>query len=45
MTYVFKEHVKIVNTYMVKFNVSILNRFEIMVFCKYINVTSFLMKL
>ena len=32
MTYVFKEHVKIVKIYMVKFNVSILNRLKIMGF-------------
>ena len=30
MTYDFKGHVKIVGIYMVKFNVSILNRFKIM---------------
>ena len=29
MTYVFKGHVKIVKIYMVKFNLSILNRLEI----------------
>ena len=32
MTYVFKGHAKIVNIYMVKFNVSILNRLKIMSF-------------
>ena len=32
MTYVFKEHFKIVITYIVKFNVSILNRLKIMAF-------------
>ena len=32
MTYDFKGHVKIVGIYMVKFNVSILNRFKIMSF-------------
>ena len=32
MTYVFKGHVKIIKIYMVKFNVSILNRLKIMVF-------------
>ena len=31
-TYVFKGHVKIVKIYMVKFNVSILNRLKIMDF-------------
>ena len=31
-TYVFKEHVKIVKIYMVKFNISILNRLKIMGF-------------
>ena len=31
-TYVFKGHVKIVKIYMVKFNVSILNRLKIMGF-------------
>ena len=30
-TYVFKRHVKIVKTYMVKINVPILNMFEIMI--------------
>ena len=34
-TYFFKGHVKIVKIYMVKFNVSILNRLKIWVFCKY----------
>ena len=35
MTYDFKGHVKIVDIYMVKFNVSILNRFKIVgFFCK-----------
>ena len=35
MTYIFKGHVKIVNIYMVKFNVSILNRLKIIgFFCK-----------
>ena len=40
MTYYFKEHVKIVEMYMVKFNVSILNRLRIMGFfvsAKYIH--------
>ena len=32
MTYIFKEDVKIVKIYIVKFNVSILNRLKIMVF-------------
>ena len=32
MTYVFKEHVKIINIYMVKFNEQILNRLKIMGF-------------
>ena len=32
MTYVFKRHMKIVKIYLVKFNVSILNRLKIMVF-------------
>ena len=32
MTYVFKDHVKIVKIYMVKFNVSILNRLKTMFF-------------
>ena len=32
MTYAFKEHVKIVKIYMVKFNVSILSRLKIMSF-------------
>ena len=32
MTYIFKEHVKIVKIYMVKFSVSILNRLKIMGF-------------
>ena len=32
MTYVFKGHVKIVKTYMAKFNVSILKRLKIMGF-------------
>ena len=32
MTHVFKDHVKIVKIYMVKFNVSILNRLKIMFF-------------
>ena len=49
MTYVFKGHVKIVKIYMVKFNVSILNRLKIMVCLqiqsKYINIVSFLIKL
>ena len=35
MTYGFKGHVKIVKTYMVKFNASILKRLKIMVFVKY----------
>ena len=35
MTYVFKGHVKIVKIYMVKFNVSVLNRLKTMFFCKY----------
>ena len=34
MTYAFKGHVKIVKIYMVKFNVSILNKLKIMGFCK-----------
>ena len=35
MTYDFKGHVKIIEIYMVKFNVSILNRLKIMgFFCK-----------
>ena len=40
MTYVFKDHVKIVKIYMVKFNVSILNRLKTMFFfvnAKYID--------
>ena len=40
MTYVFKDHVKIVKVYMVKFNVSILNRLKTISFfvgTKYIN--------
>ena len=40
MTYDFKGHVKIVEIYMVKFNVSILNKFKIMGFlvnAKYIH--------
>ena len=49
MTYAFKEHVKIVKIYMVKFNVSILSRLKIMSFLqkksKYINIMSFLIKL
>ena len=32
MTYIFKGHVKIVNIYMVKYNVSVLNRLKIMGF-------------
>ena len=32
MTYIFKGHVKMVKIYMVKFSVSILNRFKIMGF-------------
>ena len=35
MTYVFKGDVKIVKIYIVKFNVSILNRLKVMFFCKY----------
>ena len=36
MTYVFKRHMKIVKIYLVKFNVSILNRLKIMgFFCKF----------
>ena len=35
MTYVFKDCVKIVQIYMVKFNVSILNWIKTMFFCKY----------
>ena len=35
MTYAFKGHVKIVKIYLVKFNVSVLNKLQIMVFCKY----------
>ena len=35
MMYIFKGDVKIVKIYMVKFNVSILNRLKVMVFCKY----------
>ena len=34
MTHIFKGDVKIVKIYMVKFNVSILNRLKIMLFCK-----------
>ena len=49
ITYVFKGHVKIVKIYMVKFNVSILNRLKIMFFLQiqsvYINIMSFLIKL
>ena len=48
MTYVFKGHVKIVKMYMVKFNVSILDRLKSMCFCKYkvnTNIMSFLIKL
>ena len=48
MTYVFKGHVKIVKMYMVKFNVSILDRLKSMFFCKYkvnTNIMSFLIKL
>ena len=33
MTYIFKGHVKIIKIYMVKFNVSILNRLKIIFFC------------
>ena len=41
-TYVLKEHFKIVKTYMVKFHVSILNRFKIMgMQNKYINIKLF----
>ena len=35
MTYMFKVHVKMVKTYMVKFNVAILNRLKIMGSGKY----------
>ena len=36
MAYIFKGHVKIVKIYIVKFNVSILDRLKIMfLFCKY----------
>ena len=35
MTHIFKGDVKIVKIYMVKFNVSILNRLKIMFLCKY----------
>ena len=42
-TYVLKDHFKIVKTYMVKFHVSILNRFKIMgMQNKYINIMLFL---
>ena len=42
-TYVLKEHFKIVKTYMVKFHVSILNRFIVMgMQNKYINIMLFL---
>ena len=34
MTYDFKGHAKIVKIYMMKFNVSVFNRFKIMVFFK-----------
>ena len=44
MTYVFKDHVKIVKIYMVKFNVSILNRLKTMFFSQiqsiYLNIMS-----
>ena len=49
MTYIFKGHVKIVKIYMMKFDVSILNRLKIMGFLYiqsiYINIMSFLIKL
>ena len=49
MAYIFKGDVKIVKIYMVKFNVSILNRLKIMFFLQiqsvYINIKSFLIKL
>ena len=45
ITYIFKEHIKIVKIYMVKFNISILNRLKIMVSWQaqsiYINIMSF----
>ena len=41
MTYVFEEHVEIIKMYMVQFNVSILNRPNVMVFFN----KSFLIKL
>ena len=48
MTYIFKGHVEIVKMYIVKFNVSILNRLKIMIFLKiqsiFINIMSFLIK-
>ena len=47
-TYVFKGRVKIVKIYMVKFNVSVLNRLKTMGFLqiqsKYKNIMSFLIK-
>ena len=43
ITYVLKEHFKTVKTYMVKFHVSILNRFKVMgLQNKYINIMLFL---
>ena len=39
MTYIFKEHDKIVNMYMVKFNVTVSNRPEIMRFSKILGKT------
>ena len=48
MTCAFKGHVKFLKIYMVKFNVSILNRLKIMGFLyiqsKYINMMPFLIK-
>ena len=48
MTHIFKGHVKITKIYMVKFNVSILNRLKKMFFMymqgTYINIMSFLIK-
>ena len=35
ITHVFKGHVKIVKMHKAQFNVSILNRFKTMFFCKY----------
>ena len=35
MTFVFKGQVKLIKIYLVKFNVSVLNKLEIIFFCKY----------